>query len=113
MDARELYAEYLTYTGFSVVTAINGHEGVGLAALLRPDLILMDIRMPGMDGFEAIADVKATPGLAAIPIVAITADPSEDIVERALAAGCVECLAKPVLPNEVVRCITRVLRLEA
>ncbi len=104
----------LELAGIEVVgEAVDGAEAVALVRAARPDVALMDIRMPGMDGFEAIADVKATPGLAAIPIVAITADPSEDIVERALAAGCVECLAKPVLPNEVVRCITRVLRLEA
>ena len=109
LDARELYAEYLIYAGFSVVTAINGHEAKQLAEMLHPDLVLMDIRMPGMDGLEATRDLKQTPGLAGIPIVAITADPSDEMVSLAKAAGCVLCLAKPVLPDEVARCIHEVL----
>jgi CheY-like chemotaxis protein len=109
LDARELYAEYLNYAGFSVVTAINGHEAVRLARMLRPDLILMDIRMPGMDGFEATADLKADRDVAHIPIVAITADPSIDVSDRALAAGCAACISKPALPDQVAREISRVL----
>ena len=109
LDARELYAEYLNYAGFSVVTAINGHEAIRLARMLRPDLILMDIRMPGMDGFEATADLKADRNLAHIPIVAITADPSSDVSDRAIAAGCAACISKPALPDQVAKEISRVL----
>jgi CheY-like chemotaxis protein len=109
MEARELYAEYLNYAGFSVVTAINGHEAIRLARMLRPDLILMDIRMPGMDGLEATADLKADPQLARIPIVAMTADPSNEISDRAMAAGCADFISKPVLPDEIARTIARVL----
>ncbi len=109
LDARELYAEYLAYAGFSVVTAINGHEAISLARLLRPDLILMDIRLPGMDGLEATADIKADPDLAHIPVVALTADPSSDINVRARRAGCAGVITKPVLPDEVVRKITNLL----
>jgi len=109
VDARELYAEYLAYAGFSVVTAINGHEAIGLARLLRPDLVLMDIRLPGMDGLEATADIKADPDLAHIPVVALTADPSSDIELRARRAGCIGVITKPALPDEVARKITSVL----
>ncbi len=109
VDARELYAEYLAYAGFSVVTAINGHEAISLARLLRPDLILMDIRLPGMDGLEATADIKGDPDLAHIPVVALTADPSSDINIRARRAGCVGVITKPVLPDEVARKITNLL----
>lgn len=109
VDARELYADYLTYAGFSVVTAINGHEALGLARLLRPDLILMDIRLPGMDGLEATADIKSDPQLAHIPVVAITADSSSEIGERARRAGCSGVIMKPVLPDEVARKIAHVL----
>ncbi len=109
VDSRELYAEYLTYAGFSVATAINGHEGLRIAAHLLPDLILMDLRMPGMDGFEATADLKADPRLAHIPVVAITADVSADISVRARAAGCTAVIEKPALPDEVARRITEVL----
>jgi len=109
LDARELYAAYLTYAGFSVVTAINGHEALSLARLLRPDLVLMDIRLPGMDGLEATADLKSDPRLAHIPVVAITADPSHDIGDRARRAGCTSIIFKPVLPDEVAKTISAVL----
>jgi CheY-like chemotaxis protein len=109
LDSRELYAEYLTYAGFSIVTAINGHEALQVAKHLRPDLILMDLRMPGMDGFEATADLKADPDLAHIPVVAITADSSPDISDRARRAGCSAFIEKPALPDAVARRITEVL----
>ncbi len=109
VDARELYADYLAYAGFSVVTAINGHQAIGLARLLRPDLILMDIRLPGMDGLEATSDIKGDPDLAHIPIVALTADSSNEISIRARRAGCVGVITKPVLPDEVARKITSLL----
>jgi len=108
-DSRELYAEYLNYAGFSVVTAINGHEALRLTRMLRPDLILMDIRMPGMDGLEATTDLKSDPDVAHIPVVAITADPSSEISDRALAAGCATVISKPALPDHVAREITRIL----
>jgi two-component system, cell cycle response regulator DivK len=113
LDARELYADYLTYSGFQVVTAINGHDAKRQAGFFRPDLILMDIRMPGMDGLEATADLKASPALAGIPIVAITADPSPELAARAVEAGCVTCLAKPVLPDVLVACISGLVKVES
>jgi two-component system, cell cycle response regulator DivK len=109
VDSRELYAQYLTYAGFSVVTAINGHEAIRLAQLLRPDIILMDIRLPGMDGLEATADVKRQPGLSHIPVVAITADPSEEMEERCRMAGCAAFIGKPALPDDVARQLRAVL----
>ena len=109
VDARELYAQYLTYAGFSVVTAINGHEAIRLAQLLRPDIVLMDIRLPGMDGLEATADLKRQPELSHIPVVAITADPSHEMAERCLAAGCASFISKPVLPDAVAKELRAVL----
>ena len=105
-----MYAEYISYAGFSVVTAINGHQAVSLARMLHPDLILMDIAMPGMDGLEATADLKADPKFAGTPIVAITADSSYDICARARDAGCATLIAKPVFPAEVVRRIRMILK---
>ena len=107
VDARELYAQYLTYAGFSVVTAINGHEAIRLAQMLRPDVVLMDVRLPGMDGLEATADLKRQPELAQIPVVAITADP--EMKERCLAAGCASFISKPVLPDAVAKELRTVL----
>lgn len=109
VDSRELYAQYLTYAGFSVVTAINGHEALRLAQLLRPDVILMDIRLPGMDGLEATADIKRTPELAHIPIIAITADSSPQMADRCRAAGCAAFMSKPALPDDVARELRAVL----
>lgn len=109
VDSRELYAQYLTYTGFSVVTAINGHEAIRLAQLLRPDIVLMDVRLPGMDGLEATADLKRQPELMHIPVVAITADPSKEMADRCREAGCCSFIAKPVLPDEVARHLRAVL----
>jgi two-component system, cell cycle response regulator DivK len=103
VDSRELYAQYLTYAGFSVVTAINGHEALRLAQLLRPDVILMDIRLPGMDGLEATADLKHQPELSHIPVVAITADSSREMADRCRAAGCASFIAKPALPDQVAQ----------
>ena len=113
VDSRELYAQYLTYTGFSVVTAINGHEAIRLAQLLRPDIILMDVHLPGMDGLEATADLKRQPELAHIPVVAITADPSKEMADRCRDAGCCSFMAKPVLPDEVARHLRAVLANDA
>jgi two-component system, cell cycle response regulator DivK len=109
VEPRELYAGYLEYAGFSVVTAINGHEAIRLARLLRPDLILMDIRLPGMDGLEATSDIKSDPDLAHIPIVAMTGDSSNDVVAQARRAGCAGIITKPVFPDEVARKIMSVL----
>ncbi len=109
LDARELYAQYLTYAGFSVVTAINGHEGIRLARLLCPDLILMDLRMPGMDGLEATADLKRDPAVAHIPVIAMTADMSHEVNERARLAGCSAFLLKPALPNDIAGHVMRIL----
>lgn len=109
VDSRELYAQYLTHVGFSVVTAINGLEVIRLAQLLRPDIILMDVRLPGIDGLEATADLKQQAELAHIPVVAMTADPSKQMETRCREAGCSSFISKPVLPDEVARHLRAVL----
>lgn len=110
LDARELYAEYLSYAGFSVVTAANAHEAVRLARLRRPDLIVMDIRLPGMDGLEAIEELKRDPALSNVPMVALTSDSSDDMDARVREAGCRAFITKPALPQDVATCITRLLK---
>ena len=77
--------------------------------MLSPDLIVMDLRMPGMDGLEATLDLKRDPAVAHIPVLAMTADASHEVSERARLAGCVGFMAKPALPNEVAEQITRLL----
>ena len=71
-DAREMYAEYLQYSGFRVAEAKNGNEAVAQARSLKPDLILMDLSLPGMDGWEATRVLKADEATKKIPIVALT-----------------------------------------
>lgn len=82
--------------GFEVVVASDGEEGVRMAAAERPDLILMDLSLPKVDGWEATRRLKATPLLAAIPVVALSSHAMAGDRERALAAGCDEYETKPI-----------------
>lgn len=85
--------------------ASNGIEGLACAENWQPDVILMDLRMPGMDGFEAIAALKARPVTVDIPIIAISAWSNVQNEERALALGADQCIVKPFDLDEVMRAI--------
>ena len=95
-DVRELICMQLRWRGYDVVEAINGKQAVELATQSHPSLILMDLSMPVMDGYEATRRIKALPGLGGVPIVAVSAfcDPFNE--HEALEAGCVECVSKPI-----------------
>jgi two-component system cell cycle response regulator DivK len=82
--------------GFRVITAGNGREAIELARLHRPDMILMDIQMPVMDGYEATVQLKADAQLRAIPVVALTAFAMPHEREQAMAAGCTGHIEKPI-----------------
>ena len=82
--------------GFTVLVATDGEQGVAMAATERPDLILMDLRLPGLDGWEATRQIKAQPGTQHIPIIALTAHAMTGDREKALAAGCDDFDTKPV-----------------
>lgn len=86
----------LTRAGFSVVVANDGLEGVMLAATERPDLILMDLSLPNLDGWEATKRIKASPETSHIPIIALTAHAMKGDRERALASGCDDFDTKPI-----------------
>ena len=101
-DARELYREYLEYSGFSVETATNGREAIDKAIALQPDLILMDASMPILDGWQATRALKADPRTRGIPIVALTAHAFEDAKQEAREAGCDGFITKPCLPDDLV-----------
>ena len=108
-DAREMYAEYLQFSGFRVAEAKNGNEAVEQALALKPDLILMDLSLPGMDGWEATRRLKADDSTKHIPIVALTGLALAGASEGARKAGCDSFVTKPCLPDDLVVEVRRML----
>ena len=109
-DIRELICMRLRMMGYWVVEAANGKEAVELAPRTHPGLILMDLSMPVMDGYEATRRIKALPGCGAIPVVAVSAFCDPRSKHEALEAGCVECVSKPVDFGKVVSLVSRHLQ---
>jgi CheY-like chemotaxis protein len=93
---RDMLSRRLARNGFEVVVAIDGAQAVAMAAAESPDLILMDMSLPVMDGLEATRQVKAAPATRSIPVIALTANALVEDRERALAAGCDDFDTKPV-----------------
>ena len=109
-DAREMYRDYLDFAGFRVETARDGREAIEKARALQPDLILMDLSLPGIDGWEATRLLKAAPETKQIIIIALSAHALATEGERARAAGCDGFIAKPCLPPDLVHEITKYLK---
>jgi CheY-like chemotaxis protein len=101
-DARDLYKDYLEFSGFSVETATNGREAITRAIELQPDLILMDASMPVLDGWQATRELKANPVTKHIPVLALTAHAFDDARQEAKASGCDGFVTKPCLPDDLV-----------
>jgi two-component system, cell cycle response regulator DivK len=95
-DNRDSLSLCLQQKGFEVVGARDGKEGVSMTQAEKPDLVLMDLNMPEMDGWEATRLLKVTPETEKIPVIALTAHAMEGDRDRALAAGCADYHAKPV-----------------
>ena len=108
-DAREMYSEYLKFSGFDVVEAANGLEALQRALDHSPDIILMDLSLPVMDGWEATRRLKADPRTASIPVVALTGHALSGTNEGAVKAGCDAFVTKPCLPEDLVQEIRSVL----
>ena len=108
-DAREMYAEYLDFSGFEVLEAANGMEALQRAAEGQPDIILMDLSLPVMDGWEATRRLKADKRTQDIPVVALTGHALAGISEGAKKAGCDAFVTKPCLPEDLVKEIRKVL----
>ena len=108
-DAREMYAEYLSFSGFRVAEASNGLEAVEKAFSLMPDVILMDLSLPGMDGWTATRQLKTDERTRAIPVVALTGHALAGASDGARQAGCDAFVTKPCLPDELVVEVRRVL----
>jgi two-component system cell cycle response regulator DivK len=110
-DAREMYRDYLEFSGFRVATARDGREAIEKARTLRPQLVLMDLSLPGIDGWEATHILKSDPATAPILIVALSAHALAAEGERARRAGCDGFIAKPCLPTDLVTEIAGYLKL--
>ena len=101
-DNRTILRDLLTHAGFTVLEAVTGEEGVRAAEAHRPDLILMDIQLPVVDGYEATRRIKARPELRAIPVVAVTSYALSGDEAEARAAGCDGYVTKPFSPRQLL-----------
>jgi DNA-binding response OmpR family regulator len=100
-DIRDLIAFTLRFAGYEVFVATNGEEAVELAPQVNPDLVLMDVRMPRMTGYEACRAMKASPELRDIPVVFLSAKGQESEIQQGLDAGAEEYLLKPFAPDQL------------
>jgi two-component system cell cycle response regulator DivK len=95
-DNREMLARRLVRKGYEVALAVDGSEGVAKASLEKPDLILMDMSLPVMDGWEATRRLKSNPATQCIPVIALTAHAMAGDRDKAVAAGCDDYDTKPI-----------------
>lgn len=109
-DIRELVAFTLQFAGFEVILASNGAEAVELAPAVNPDLILMDVRMPRMTGYEACAVLKNLPETKDTPVIFLSAKGQESEIQEGLGVGAVEYILKPFAPDELTKEVKRVLK---
>jgi CheY-like chemotaxis protein len=109
-DVREMYAEFLEYAGFRVIQAQTGAEALDAARQFRPDIILMDVTMPGLDGFTATRLLRQDQSFAATPILMLTAHVFAEHEDSAQAAGCTGFIRKPCLPDDLVREVREALQ---
>ena len=101
-DNRRIMCDLLTSGGFTVLEALNGIEGVQAAIEHRPDLILMDVQLPGIDGYEATRRIKSRPDLQQIPIIIVTSYALSGDDRKAYAAGGDDYVAKPFSPRQLL-----------
>ncbi|HEY3121666.1 MAG TPA: response regulator [Vicinamibacteria bacterium] len=109
-DARESYARVLAANGYRAEAAANGLEALDKAVALQPDLIVMDLSMPGLNGWEATRRLKMMESTQEIPVIAVTAHVVGHAREVALAAGCDAFLTKPCFPEDLLREVARLLK---
>ena len=101
-DLRGILRDLLAGSGYEMLEAADGQAGVDKAKTEKPDLILMDIQMPVMDGYEATRRIKADPALKAIPVIAVTYYALSGDEDKARAAGCDGYIAKPYSPRQML-----------
>ncbi len=108
---RKIFQGVLAHAGFKVVEAEDGGKALSAVTAEKPDLILMDLSIPVVDGWECTRRLKADPATKSIPIIALTAHAMRGDEERARGAGCDGYLSKPISPKRVVEEVKRVLRI--
>ena len=108
-DLRAILRDYLAASGYIVIEAVDGADGVSKAASERPDLVLMDVQLPVLDGYDATRQIKALPGFTATPIIAVSSFAMKGDEEKARAAGCDHYVTKPYSPVQLLRIIRGVL----
>ena len=108
-DNRQILRDLLAAAGYDMVEAYDGAEGLAKAAEHKPDLILMDIQMPVMDGYEATRRIKADPALRAIPVIAVTSYALSGDEEKARTAGCDGYVAKPFSPRQMLAKVREII----
>ena len=101
-ENRRIMRDLLTAAGYEMLEAHTGEEGVSRAEAERPDLILMDIQLPGLDGYEATRRIKGNPALRHIPIIVVTSYALSGDDVKAFAAGCDAYVTKPFVPRELL-----------
>jgi two-component system, cell cycle response regulator DivK len=101
-DNRQIVRDLLESAGYALIEALDGLEGVAAAEREHPDLILMDIQLPGIDGYEATRRIRAVPALATVPIIAVTSYPLSGDEAKTRAAGCDGYVAKPFSPRQLL-----------
>lgn len=108
-DTRDLYSMYLTHRGYTVVTAEDGHAALDIARQQQPDLIIMDLSMPRLDGAAATNRLKRDSRTRRIPVIVLTAYPLKQNQQRAQEAGAALFLTKPCLPEDLEQHVRRLL----
>jgi two-component system, cell cycle response regulator DivK len=108
-DNRQIMRDLLTSVGYTLIEAEDGAAGVAAASAHVPDLILMDIQLPVIDGYEATRRIKANPATAGIPIIAVTSYALSGDEAKALAAGCDGYIAKPFSPRQLLAKVREML----
>jgi two-component system, cell cycle response regulator DivK len=108
-DNRDMYMQYLEFSGLRVAEAQNGHEALQQANTLLPDLIVMDLSLPGLDGWEATRRLKADPRTQSIPVIALTGHALAGHSKGAIEAGCDAFITKPCLPERLLEEIRKML----
>jgi len=101
-DSRQIIRDMLACTDYEITEAENGEEALAAIAGQRPDLILMDIQLPIMDGYSATRLIKTDPALQSIPIIAVTSYALSGEERKARAAGCDDCVPKPFSPRQLL-----------